>query len=305
MKVLVTGASGFLGNTVIKPLIRRGHDIVVLSRLPVDKRSVKDSISWVKGDIHSPAEIEKIIKDEKPDGLLHLAWDTTHGNYWSSNKNLRCTAASLYLAESFIRHGGKRIVVAGTSAEYKWGRNQLLDEKKSEFSPDSLYGVSKHSLREIIQASAIQNDVSWAWGHIFNIFGPGEKKDRLIPRVIVKLLNNKEVIFDDGMLYRDFLYVDDAGSAFAALFDCNVQGSVNIASGKAITVRYLVQTIAKIIGKPDLVQFDGNKTSIAEPAYVVGSVKRLRKEVAWSPKEDFYQRLQSTCDWWRNSIEEK
>ncbi|MFW2440689.1 MAG: NAD-dependent epimerase/dehydratase family protein [Arenicellales bacterium] len=305
MKVLVTGANGFLGNTVIKPLIERGHDIVALTRSPVDKHSVKYYVSWVKGDIHSPTEIEKIIKDEKPDGLLHLAWDTTHGNYWNSNKNLRWTAASLYLAESFIRHGGKRIVVAGTSAEYKWGQNQLLDENTSEFSPDSLYGINKHSLHEILQASVIQNDVSWAWGHIFNIFGPGEKKERLIPRVIIKLINNEEVLFDDGMLYRDFLYVDDAGSAFAALLDCNVQGSVNIASGKAITVKYLVQTIAKILGKSSLVQFDDNKAPTAEPSYIVGSINKLRREVGWSPNEDFYQQLQSTCDWWRNSLEEK
>ncbi|GMR05493.1 MAG: NAD(P)-dependent oxidoreductase [Gammaproteobacteria bacterium] len=302
MKVLVTGASGFLGNTVINPLIQRGHEIVALNRRTIDQNKVK--VSWVKGDIHSPAEIDTIIKTEKPEGLLHLAWDTTHGNYWNSNRNLCWTAASLYLAESFIRHGGKRIVVAGTSAEYKWGHNRLLEENKSEFSPDSLYGINKYSLREIIQASTILNDVSWAWGHIFNIFGPGEKRERLIPRVIVKLLNDEKIIFDDGMLYRDFLYVDDAGSAFAALFDCNVQGSVNIASGKAISVRYLVQTIAKILGKPGLVQFDEHKSLTTEPAYVVGSVERLRKEVRWSPEINFYQRLQYTCDWWKNSIKE-
>jgi nucleoside-diphosphate-sugar epimerase len=302
MKVLVTGAGGFLGQTVTKQLILLGHEVYGLSRIAHNEWSEIRGLNWVTADLFSLSDLELLMKKHQFEGLVHLAWDTNHGTYWQSNNNLRWVAASLELFEAFRIHGGKRIVVAGSSAEYQWGVDPVLDEITTKKLPSSLYGVSKNVLRLLLETWAMQNAISWGWGCIFNIFGPFEKKERLIPKCIDSLLRRKIFQFDDGLIDRDFFYVDDAGAAFAAFFDSNVGGVVNIASGQATSVRHVLQIIADLLEASDLIKFGALGNNANEPVSVVASIDRLEKEVGWLTKVSLQDRLSLTCDWWKSKI---
>jgi len=302
MRVLVTGASGFLGRSVSDQLLRLGFDVYGLSRNEESDLSRSSKIKWITADLFAPIDVNLLMAEYHFEGLIHLAWETSHGTYWNSTKNLLWVGASLCLFEAFSRCGGKRLVVAGSSAEYHWDGEERLDEFKSPLVPDSLYGVSKNALRQVLDSWAALNNLSWAWGRIFNLFGNGEEEGRLIPRIARKLLNDEDVPFDDGLLYRDFLHVDDAADAFTALFESDVRGAVNIASGEARSIRDIMQCVADLLGKKDLIHFNQIESQLNEPRSVVASTGRLNNEVNWSPSLDFNERLSTTCDWLRTNI---
>ena len=297
MKILVTGAEGFIGRHVVLALMRRGHKVLAVSRSRTDR--TRCAASRLQLNLLDVAAMEQVVATEKPQGLVHLAWDTTHREYWSSTANLHWTAASLSLFEAFARCGGTRLVVGGTSAEYAWGELTDLVETKSPLQPASLYGISKDALRRVLTSWAPTVGMSWAWGRVFCPFGPYEKQARLIPKVIRSLVEGETLPFDSGALVRDFLHVEDLGEAFAALFDSPVQGAVNLASGQGVSIRDIVSLITLSLDCPRSVQFGALPDPDNQPQRIVANVRRLHDEVGWRPAVDLAARIAETCQWWR------
>lgn len=295
--VLVTGAGGFLGTHVLAALQRRDYVIHALGRETTPGTDAT-GVTWHSSNLLEPNAVHALLDSVRPQGLVHLAWDTTHELYWHSTSNLEWLAASLLLLHHFARLGGKRAVIAGSSAEYQWGGLDDLDELTSPIVPDSLYGTSKNALREVLAKWAPNAGISWAWGRFFNMFGPEEKTVRLIPKVIRTLLEGKTLPFDSGAIERDFLHVADAGDALAALFHSEVQGPVNIASGQAVSVRDIILTLATHLHASDRVSFN-TLIDPRQPARIVASIKRLRDEVGWQRLASLEERLHETCDWWQ------
>ncbi len=296
-RVLVTGASGFLGRHVVESLVRRGYEVHSISRLdPAPGNSI--GVRWHRANLFDRNRASELLRQVRPDGLMHLAWVTEHRTYWTTPENLDWTAATIDLLRAFRAEGGKRVVIAGTSAEYDWSSGNLLDEGHSLLRPSSLYGHCKNALREIVEAWAPAAALSWAWGRIFNIFGPGENPERLVPRVVQTLVERKELALDDCSDVRDFLGVAEAGDAFAALYASDVSGAINIASGVPVSVRQLVEHIAGELGREDLVTFNTASAPGAPSPAVVASVIRLREELGWVPAKNLDESVRSACRWW-------
>lgn len=296
--VLLTGAGGFLGTRVLAALLCRGYVVHALDRKKL-KGIDASGVIWHNTDLLDRDAVRALLESVRPEGLVHLAWDTKHGVYWNSPSNLEWLASSLLVLHDFSRLGGKRVVIAGSCAEYQWGRQGVLDEWSSPIMPDSLYGTSKNALREVLSKWAPEAGISWAWGRFFNIFGPDEKPARLLPKVIRTLLADKPLPFDSGTIVRDFMHVTDAGDALAALFQSQVQGPVNLASGQALSVREVIATVATYLHAEDLVAFNAQADQPGLPACVVARIDRLRDEVGWQPRVSLVQRIHETCDWWR------
>lgn len=297
--VIVTGASGFLGRPLLAALLDRGCNVHAFGRNAAPA-NLSARVRWHQVDLSDRAMTRAALGNIRADGLIHLAWETTHGAYWQSPKNLDWTAATLHLLMDFRGSGGRRAVIAGSSAEYDWTLPSPLDESATPLRPASLYGHSKNALREIVEAWAPAASISCAWGRIFNIFGPFEQPERLVPRVIRTLLEGRKLAFDDGSLVRDFLHAADAADAFAALYASSVEGAVNIASGEPATVREVVSEIAECLGSRGLVEFGALPAQADAPKRIVAAVERLRKQVGWSPKGTLRGRLRETCDWWKS-----
>lgn len=284
MKIAVTGSSGFIGRALVKVLNERGHQVLEIGR------SGSPAI-----DLHSWEQVDAFLQKEQPEGLIHLAWETEHGAYWSSDSNLKWVASSLHLAESFAKAGGKRLIVAGTCAEYKWGGVEDLLESTSLIEPDSLYGISKNALREILQSWAAINDVSFGWARLFNPFGTGEKSVRLVPKIKQKLRQGEIIEFDSGSLVRDFIHVDDLAGAFADFYDSEVEGPVNLASGEGVTIRTVVSGIANALNRTDQVRFDVQPDPSDQPLRVVADNTILKQNIGWVPKKTLLERIEEFC----------
>lgn len=292
-RVLVTGAAGLIGRGCVAQLAARGWQVHAVSRRP---RADGDGVAWHAADLLEPGAAARVVDEARPTHLVHLAWETAHGAFWTSPDNLRWVAASLDLARAFAEAGGRRAVVAGTCAEYRWGDDAPLVEGSSPLEPATLYGASKHALHLVLQAYAAQAGVSLAWGRVFFLYGPGESPGRLVPSLALAMLDGRPAECSHGRQVRDFLHVDDAGRAFAALLAGDVEGPVNIASGRPASIAEVARLLGEATGRPDLLRLGARPAPAGEPAVIAADVARLRDEVGWRPRQGLDQGLRATVD---------
>lgn len=283
-RVLVTGARGYVGRHAVTALLRRGHEVVgVRSADPAAPEQERPGLRWVTADLLEPAGPEHAVAEADADALLHLAWYAEHGKFWTAVENIAWSGATLELLRGFAAAGGRRVVCAGTCAEYDWS---ALDgpcvEGVTPLRPATLYGAAKHGTHVVAESLAAQTGLSLAWGRIFFSFGPGEPPGRLVPSVVRALLAGEEAHVTEGHQIRDFLPVEQLADAFAAVLESDFTGPVNIASGEGIALRDLIALIAETIGRPDLVRYGAVPTREGEPAVLVADVGRLRREVGWA-----------------------
>lgn len=241
------------------------------------------------------------ISEVGADTLIHVAWCTEPGVYWTSIENLRWMAASLQLVDAFLKGGGKRVVVVGTCAEYDW-RYHTLIERETPLVPSTIYGQAKTSLHNTLAAYSEKHGVSFAWAHIFFPYGPHEKRRRLLSDLIFNLLNGIEMPVSEGRQIRDFLHVQDAAEAIVKLAGSDVQGPVNIGSGDPRPLRDIIELAAGETGRPELVRYGARPPIPNDPPSLAASVNRLRDEVGFRPRYGLEQGIKSTVDWWRTEI---
>jgi nucleoside-diphosphate-sugar epimerase len=277
-RVLVTGASGFVGRAVIAPLLAAGFEVHAVvragARAPI-AGATAHPLDLLTAD---PAPLLAAIA---PTHLLHLAWYAEPGKFWAAPQNLDWLAASLRLARAFADAGGRRLVTAGSCAEYDW-THPRLDEATTPIDPATLYGTAKAALFQVITAAALPP--SYAHARIFFPYGPGERTGRLLPDVIDAVLAGRRVATSDGQQTRDFIHVEDAGAAIAALLDSPAIGAVNIASGTARPLRDIIGIAAALAGDPGLVDWGARPRQPSEPAVMEAATDRLHTELGFTPR---------------------
>jgi nucleoside-diphosphate-sugar epimerase len=272
-------------------LVGRGYEFAVSSRQVIGQG--KECVHWHQANLIDLSEVQVLLNKVRPTHLLHFAWYTVPGKYWTSVENLYWVQASISLLKEFMQYGGQRVVMAGSCAEYDW-RHGYCSEAKTPLAPTTLYGICKHSLELLLSAFSKQVGLSSAWGRIFFPFGPHEHPDRLVAYVIQSLLRKEPALCSHGRQIRDFLYVQDVADAFVRLLESGVSGPVNIASGQKVALRKLIYNIAAKIKREDLVQLDSLSVPEDEPPLLVADVQRLHDEVGWTPKYDLDHGLEQT-----------
>ena len=291
-RVLVTGASGFIGSHCVPLLIEAGYDVHGVVPEGVEPQAV--GVTWHTADLLECGQVQRMMADVRPTHLLHLAWFVAPGDYWRSPENLRWLQSGVDLARSFVDNGGERSVMAGTCAEYECS-TEPLNESATRMQPATLYGASKAALHLSTSAYFQGRGVSSAWGYIFYLYGPREHPSRLVPSVISALREGTGFLCEHPHDVRDFLHVEDVARAFVALLGSEVEGDVNIASGEPTAVGELVATLAKVMERPDLVDCSA---SAPEQSRIVGDNGRLRREVGWVPRFDLESGLRATVSSW-------
>lgn len=295
-RVLLTGATGFIGRHCTQLLLARGYEVHAVSSKTLPQRSISEH--WHQVDLLDPVQVSQLVQTVRPTHLLHFAWCLSPGDYWTSLTNFRWLQASLNLLESFALHRGRRVVMAGTCAEYDWNFG-CCTEEATPLSPTTLYGACKHSLDALLRAFAQQAGLSAAWGRIFSVYGPHENPTRLVPSVIRSLFRSEAAQCTHGEQVRDFLYVKDVADAFVCLLESNVEGAINIASGCPVSLREVVCKIAEKMNGRDLIQFGAMSTHPSDPPVLLADVGRLSNEVGWSPKYNLSEGVDETIEWWR------
>lgn len=279
MKVLVTGATGFIGQYLIKNLESIGIDYVTVGR------SGPGSEKHIQFDLLSDDNLEGYIKRIKPTHLIHMAWFTEHGKYWESPLNIGWLMATNRLVEAFCQSGGKHVVITGTCAEYDW-RYGYCVEDLTPLLPKTLYGVSKNSARSVAGQICKKYGVGLAWARIFFPYGLGESPDRLIPSLFSVFRGEKKPFGVNASSYRDLLYASDVASAISICSQTEVTGDINVSSAEPLSLISIVSMVASFFKKsPDIV-LSLESFRLGEPRFLLGENEKIKAH-GWTQKVSF------------------
>lgn len=274
--LFVTGATGLIGKELWQPLIQAGFEVYALAI--EDNLPQIPHIHWLKGNLFDPKALDGLLAQIKPQYLLNMAWATT-GDYQTSNINFDFLCAGIHLLKSFAANGGQRVVFAGTCLEYA-PQNRPIKET-DPIAPSVPYALCKQLLYQATQSFCRQNNISFACGRIFYVYGRGEAPTRLTASIIHSLQSGKTVSINHAQLVKDYMYTKDIAGAFVALLDSQVQGAINICTGQGISLAQYATTIAQILGKKNLLDLKSLPTT--QPLSIVGDNTRLTQEVGYRP----------------------
>lgn len=274
-KVFLTGGTGLIGKETIPFLKQHGFDIYALTI--GDEADTKD-VKYIKANLFDKEEIDKILSEIKPEYMLHYAWLST--GLFNDNMNFDFLTSSIDLLKAFHKYGGKRVVMAGTYAEYGYHNETLKEDMPAE--PINIYSQCKDFVHKISEAYCKNNDMSFGWGRIFSAYGKETDPRRLTSDVINHLSTGEEVVIRSGSLVRDYIYTKDIAAAFSAFLDSDVEGVVNICTGIETSIHDYVMILAGLMGKKELVVF--KEQASPQQVRVVGDNTRLTKEVGFVPK---------------------
>lgn len=298
-RVLLTGATGFIGSHCIAPLLERGYEVVASfrSRQPPAMAGVR----WIKSDILDPAGRAALVAGARPTHLLHLAWYVEPGAMISHPDNISWAGASMDLLRRFHEAGGLRAVAGGSCYEYDWSYGYCTEEV-TPCRPDTLYGSAKHGLAEVMLGYCRAVGLSGAWGRMFFLYGPNENPRRLVPSVILALLRGEEARSSHGEQIRDYMHVQDVAEGMVALLDSQAQGAFNIASGRAVTIRSIVEKLGEFTGRSDLLRIGAYPPRANDAPLVVGDPALALRAFQWQSRIPLDQGLQASVNWWDEQL---
>ncbi len=273
MKLLVTGASGFIGRHVLELLRLRGVTAWTLGRAPPPGHPPGAHISC---DLLADSDnCAAALRRLAPSHLLHLAWVTDPARYQTSALNGDWQQATQSLALAFAEAGGRHIVVAGSCAEYDWSQG-WCSEDTTPLAPATPYGVAKDAARRWMHDYAADHGLRLAWGRIFFPFGAWQSSQRLIPALASALQGHRAVFPVQALQQRDFVSAPDVAQALWTLLQAPAAGSYNISSAQPVPIADLVWTLARLLHVDPAPVLAVAAAGLQEPALVAGDNRRLR-----------------------------
>lgn len=302
MKILVTGGNGFIGHTLVKHLLDEGGQVKVIDIKPIKfthknlefvKKSVLEDIRWDMRDCdmvyHLAAELGVVNSDKKPLNTLAVNIDGTVNIF-------RCALGT----------GVKKIVYTSSSEVYGEPREIPIKED-SQKSPVSIYGVSKLTAEMYAKGYVQEYGMDINPVRLFNVYGPGQGFEWVVPIFIQKVLNNEApLVFGDGSQVRCFTFIEDIVKGIETVMKKGEKGEAyNIANTDQITMKELAELIIMASGKnlnPKIVGF-GPETRKKEREIMVRipSNEKLKK-LGWKPEVNIKEGIQKTYEWYNKNL---
>jgi UDP-glucose 4-epimerase len=316
MRILVTGGAGYIGGTVSRLLLARGHDVTIFDNFCHSKRSaVAEGAVLVEGDLADRALLERVMGDGGFDGVMHFAALIEAGEsmqkpemYFRNN-----TAGTLSLLEAMVATRQKRLVFSSTAACYGEPESvPILEDAKLE--PTNTYGESKLLVEYMLKWFNQIHGLRYASLRYFNVAGAiegygeaHEPESHLIPLILDVALGRREKIkifgqdyaTVDGTCVRDYIHVADLAEAhFLALAGLATRDRLicNIGNGQGFTVRQVIDSVARMTGRAIAVEECPRRPG--DPAVLVASSEKIKRELGWAPKyPELDQIIASAWEW--------
>lgn len=300
MKIMITGASGFIGQALIKYLLSRNYSVLSLSR-----KKTSYNIVHIPVANYSAKELAHALVGVEFDVLIHLVGA---GSIPEDRNILTLTEVNAILpgvmVEAAERCNAKAVLIAGSYAEYK---EPLIHEKLTEhhaLQDNDIYGSSKAAGSSFALSQGEFYNIPVAVARLFNIYGHGDTlRHRLFPSIVDRLKQGREVQLSSGIQERDFIHIDDVCSAFEHMTTALVRGILpagpyNVASGVACSVKNFACSTAKALNAdPNLLKFGAiTPRTVLDNSYMVGDPSLLEHYLSWTPQLTIEHGLQKSVE---------
>lgn len=300
-RVVITGATGFIGASISREFVRAGYSVTVLTR----KNSILDRLNDIRSRIglieYSSLKPEHFdfSKVNTADVFVHCAWKGVLGKdrneAFQITSNIPTTLDSVELAAGL---GCRHWIGLGSQAEY--GNLNCRIGEDSPTTPTSLYGKAKlasgHSALGLCDALRL----SGTWMRVFSTYGPEDAPNWLIPYVIQEFLANRAPKLTLCEQLWDYLYVQDAGKAVVAAAAAGVGGVFNLGSGTALPLRTYIETIRQILGTPILPEYGAVDYRPDQVMHLEADVSKFAEASNWRPSVGLVDGLTQTISFERS-----
>ena len=300
-RILVTGARGLVGSAVMDRLARQGYDNVI-------------GLGREDCDLMDRTATEAAFRAHRPVHVFHAA-----ARVYGIMGNMKNRALSFHENVSINTHvihaahlaGARKITVMGTGAVYPYPSPRLPLVEDDIFlgrphGAEEAYAHAKRAALAMLEAYEYDHGLEWAYVVSCNLFGPRDKFDtefgHVVPSLVAKFHRAKETggmvtVWGDGSAQRDFLYVDDCAAAVLRIMEAG-RGPVNIGSGTVYRIRDIVETLARVAGMEDRIEWDASKPNGQD--YRAYDLSRLNA-LGFRPAHSLEEGLRATWEWYRDA----
>jgi dTDP-glucose 4,6-dehydratase len=312
MKLLVTGAAGFIGSSFARLSVKEGHDVTVLDALTyagnlanLDSIKGAKNYRFIKGDIRDGKLAEEILTSVKPDALVNFAAEShVDRSILDASPFISTNVGGTQVLLDALRRAGTKTRFLQVSTDEVYGS---ADDKKAfteqhYLKPSSPYAASKTAADLLVLA----------WHHTFkmdalvtrcsNNYGPYQFPEKLIPLFTTNLFEGKKVpVYGDGMQVRDWIHCDDHSRGVLAALEKGVSGQVyNLGGGNGVPNIQITKMLLKLTGRgEEFIQYVQDRPG-HDRVYLINHEKATR-ELGWKPIVNFEQGLADTVAWYREN----
>lgn len=296
-KILIVGGTGFLGQNIATFLNKKGYQIYCLSLNKIKKKKKISGIEYFVCNLTNLNQLrKKIFFKNNFDYVFNFAGNIDHSNkkntfdvHYRGFKNLIKVFSKLKKIKLFLQ--------VGTSLEYGNLKSPQLEKKKC--NPISNYGKAKYKAFLELKKSNIKKFI---YLRLYQVYGPHQKNNRLVPYVIKSCLKSKRFNCSDGHQLRDFLYIEDLVNLIFKILKKKKKkyGVFNVGSGKPFQVKYVIKQIKKIIKKGSPI-FGKKEMRRDEIPILYPDIKKICHSYNWKPSTSLNTGLKKTIKFYRHN----
>ena len=320
MKILVTGAAGYIGSVCTEVLLERGHAVVAVDDLSEGHREAVDSrAQFCRANLHDLAALNRIFDENKIDAVMHFAAlclveesVKKPGEYYRAN-----VAAGITLLDAMLQYGVKKLIFSSTAATYGEPEKTPIPEEHRT-RPINPYGASKLIFERILHEFRESSGVEYVIMRYFNAAGASAERGEdhspethILPLLFESALGQRKTFqiygtdyaTADGTCVRDYVHVIDIAAAHVLAVEriSEIAGRVyNVGNSRGFSVREVVDTVRSVTGRDIPIRIAPRRAG--DPAVLVAGSEKIRKELGWSPRFSDLESIIRTAWAWKEKF---
>lgn len=303
-KILITGATGFIGANLARYFLKNGADISIFIRKTSNKWRIHDILEDTSGyrvDLVDTVKLRRIIKKIKPHIIIHAA---TYGGY-QFQKDTQKIIETNFTGTVNLINACKSIdfelfINTGSSSEY--GIKPKPMKETDMLEPVNEYGASKAAATLYCHAVLKKESRPVVTVRLFSPYGYYEEKNRLIPSLILSCLKSKNPKVSSPNSVRDFVFIEDIMDAYKKVIGNkdNIKGEIfNIGFGEQHTVGEVAREIVRLTGNRVKPEWGKVNNPRQEPKFWQADITKTKKLLGWHPEHDLKRGLTKDIDWFK------
>ena len=307
-KILITGATGFIGSHLTRKLTEEGFEVGIIKRENSNIRRISDlikNLSIYDADLRDIHEVSKVISHFKPEVIFHLAtyYAVEHKSEEVSLMLDTNVLGTINLLEASKKSNVKLFINTSSCFVYQENKNKL--KESADLNPLNLYALTKMQAEQACSFYTEKYGLGTITFRLFPPYGPADHERRLIPYTIKNFFKGKKIKLTTGKQRWDFVYVDDIIEAYFKLLnipDLPIKHEIfNIGTGNAISIREVISQLKEIIGSSIEPEWGAIPHRKNEVWFICADIIKIKGFLKWKPKTQILQEgLKLTVNWYKN-----